>query len=177
MAVGGGVGILAAGSSALQGEHPGSSSLTLVKVGIAALTVCWVGLCFAAAISTWMLSQASRGADTYRHGSIVRNNTLDSFYIADTIYHQLLHAVIASLVFTGIRVIYALVALCTQDPYLSPINGTLVVRVLLSFLPESISALLLVAAGVLTRNVRRIATRTKLEGQKGKKQHIRTCKK
>jgi len=72
MAVGGGVGLLAAGSSALRGDHPKSSDLTLVKVGIAILTVCWIGLCFVAAVSAWMRSQASRAAATYRDGSIVR---------------------------------------------------------------------------------------------------------
>ena len=52
MAVMAGVAILAVGSSKLQsGDTNPSTDLTLVKVGIAILTVCWVALVFFAALT------------------------------------------------------------------------------------------------------------------------------
>jgi len=165
VAVGSGVGLLAAGSSALQDGHPKSSDLTLVKVGIAILTVCWIGLCFVAAVSWRMRSQASRAAATYRDGSIVRTEALHSWsgYIANIYHRQLLNAAMTTLAFIGIRVVYSLVTICTQNPVLNPISGSLAARVVLSFLPEIISTLLLVVAGILTRNVRRISKHTKAD--------------
>ncbi|KAK3390346.1 hypothetical protein B0H63DRAFT_112172 [Podospora didyma] len=159
MVVAGGIGLVASGSSALQGDHPKPSDLSLVKVGMAILTVCWVGLCFSAALSVRMRLRASRAADSvYRAGSI------------------LLNAVSASLVFLGVRVIYGLAALCTENPSLSPISGTLVARALLSFLPELASTLMLIAAGVLTRNVSRTATRATVEGKEGSGQQLRVLR-
>ncbi|KAL2196106.1 hypothetical protein P885DRAFT_61306 [Corynascus similis CBS 632.67] len=52
----------------------------------------------------------------------------------------------------GIRVFYSLVALTTRRPSLSPVTGSLAVRVVLSFLPELIATLAFVAAGMWTRN-------------------------
>jgi len=98
-------------------------------------------------------------------------------YITDKTCNQLLKFGIASLVFIGIRVIYSLVALCTQNLQISPISGSLATRVILSFLPELIGALLLIFAGILTRNVRRIATAAEIEGQRENEQYTRKSRK
>lgn len=63
---------------------------------------------------------------------------------------QLLMTVCFSMVFIGVRVLYSLVAMCTQQASLNPITGSLAVRVVLSFLPELIAAIAYVAAGVKT---------------------------
>lgn len=66
-------------------------------------------------------------------------------------------AVILALPFIGIRVLYSLVALCTRKAYLNPVTGSLTVRILLSFLPELITTLLFIAAGIRTDQVARAA--------------------
>jgi len=86
-----------------------------------------------------------------------------SGYIANIYHRQLLNAAMTTLAFIGIRVVYSLATICTQNPALNPISGSLAARVVLSFLPEIISTLLLVVAGILTRNVRRISKRTKAD--------------
>lgn len=62
-------------------------------------------------------------------------------------------SVLLSDIFNGIRVIYALVELVTQDESLNPLTGSLAIRVMLSLLPELISVLGFITAGILTRNV------------------------
>ena len=59
---------------------------------------------------------------------------------------------LAALVFSGVRIFYTLVALTTRDADLNPSTGKLAIRVVLSFLMELISALILVGAGLATRN-------------------------
>lgn len=63
------------------------------------------------------------------------------------------------LVFVGIRVIYTLVALTSNDADLNPITGTLAIRVVLSFLPELIAVLVYLVAGLLTRDIRALSER------------------
>ena len=67
----------------------------------------------------------------------------------------------------GIRVIYTLVALVTQKPYLSPTSGALAIRVLLGLLPELIVVLVYAVVGFLTRNVKHSKTsrRINVRGQ------------
>jgi hypothetical protein len=69
-------------------------------------------------------------------------------------YHvQLLSAVLVSLIFIGIRVIYTLVELVTLKPSLSPTPGSVAVRVLLDMLPELITTTIFIVTGLLTRNI------------------------
>jgi hypothetical protein len=63
-------------------------------------------------------------------------------------------AVAIGLIFVGIRVIYTLVALTSNDADLNPITGTVAIRVVLSFLPELIAVLVYMVAGFLTRDIR-----------------------
>ena len=58
-----------------------------------------------------------------------------------------------SLFFIGVRVVYSLVAMSTQRADLNPTNGSLAIRVVLSFLPELIAAIAYITAGMKTRNV------------------------
>jgi hypothetical protein len=68
-------------------------------------------------------------------------------------------AVAIGLIFVGIRVIYTLIALTSNDADLNPITGTLAVRVVLSFLPELIAILVYLVVGVLTGDIRALSER------------------
>lgn len=73
--------------------------------------------------------------------------------LIDLIHCQLLWSVLVSDIFSGIRVIYALIELVTQDKSLNPLTGSLTLRVIFSLLPELISVVAFITAGILTRNV------------------------
>ena len=66
-------------------------------------------------------------------------------------------SVALALVFIGIRVFYTLVALCTRRADLSPINGSLAIRVILGFLSELIATLIYIAAGMKTQGAANVA--------------------
>lgn len=66
---------------------------------------------------------------------------------------QLLWYAIVSLVFIGIRILYSLVAVVSQEQALSPASGKLAVRVMLSLLPELICVVILVLSGISTRKI------------------------
>jgi hypothetical protein len=53
-----------------------------------------------------------------------------------------------------VRVIYGIVSVFTQKRDLSPIYGSLAVRVVLMFLPEVLAALTMTVVGVRTRHLR-----------------------
>ncbi|KAF4951714.1 hypothetical protein FSARC_12837 [Fusarium sarcochroum] len=134
--VGAGVALLAVGLSGLQSTSPTPDDQKKVKIGLGILTASW-GLLVIQALRTTFYNPTGRR---------------DSPFIT-----HLLIAVIITLVFVGIRVIYTLIALTSNDADLNPITGTLAIRVVLSFLPELIAALILLAAGLLTRNIRSLA--------------------
>ncbi|KAJ5639908.1 uncharacterized protein N7484_007770 [Penicillium longicatenatum] len=68
----------------------------------------------------------------------------------------LLQGAIVALLFIGVRVIYNLVAVCTQRRDLSPVNGSIAVRVVLLFLPEVFATLTLIIVGLRTRHLRQL---------------------
>ncbi|KAI0380483.1 hypothetical protein F5Y04DRAFT_99237 [Hypomontagnella monticulosa] len=112
----------------------------LVKAGIVMLFVGWISL----AILTIM---------TFRHIS-----TRTSGKLADNgAGKKLLLAVAVSIPFLGIRVLERLVYYFTQNPLLDPISGSFGLRVGLEVVEEIIVTLLLVVAGVLTRNIGSVA--------------------
>ncbi|KAI5460393.1 hypothetical protein BGZ63DRAFT_246888 [Mariannaea sp. PMI_226] len=133
-----GVALLAAGASGLQGSSPSSSDENLVKVGIAILTVAWVVL------SGWAIISL-RSSGCVRSTSAQRLGTL------------LLYSVLLCIIFIGIRVIYSLVALTSNNPKINPSTGSLAIRVVLGFLPELVSALIFLAFGFYTRNIRGVS--------------------
>ncbi|EPS27172.1 hypothetical protein PDE_02115 [Penicillium oxalicum 114-2] len=126
-----GVALTAAGSAKLQAhQEPIDKADKMVKAGISILTVAWVALVGWTGLSF----HAPRG----------RNSQLAA---AGTV---LLAAVVFALSFIGLRVIYTLVALCTQKPSLNPVTGSLAIRVVLSFLPEVIATLAFILSGFQT---------------------------
>ncbi|UKZ83460.1 hypothetical protein TrVFT333_011269 [Trichoderma virens FT-333] len=142
-----GVAILATGASNLESSNvkPAdvSTDTSLVKAGIALLTLAWA---IVAIVSVWALAHPAKFPKS------------KSSTAAGT---KLLWSVLISDVFSGIRVIYSLVALVTQDESLNPLTGALTIRVLLSLLPELISVLAFITAGILTRNAAWDSSKTK----------------
>ncbi|KAF7552223.1 hypothetical protein G7Z17_g4480 [Cylindrodendrum hubeiense] len=143
----GGVALLAVGASHLQGDNPAPSDMTLVKVGLAILTVAWVILAGWAGISLRPLATLN-GPNPQRAGAI------------------LLYSVLFSVIFIGIRVIYSLVAMTSGHASINPNTASLAIQVLLQFLPELIAALSFIAAGAYTRNVRHAANAEAGRGQR-----------
>ncbi|KAF4962382.1 hypothetical protein FSARC_9548 [Fusarium sarcochroum] len=126
-----GVAILAVGASGLQSNEPTSNDSRLVKVGCAILLVAWLIL------SGWTIysARSSSSAQKSDHRSL---------------HSMLLYTVLISMIFIGIRIIYNLVALTSNNRSLNPSTGSLTIRVFLSFLPELITVLLYLAAGLYT---------------------------
>ncbi|BCR89977.1 uncharacterized protein ACHE_51175A [Aspergillus chevalieri] len=134
--VGAGVALTAAGSAKLQHhDQPIDKAEKIIKVGIVILAVCWGILVGWTALSF----RAPRG-----DGPVVRAGT------------TMLGSIACCLVLIGVRVFYSLVAICTQAAYLNPRTGTLVIRVVLGFLPELLATLVYICVGIQTRGVAKL---------------------
>ncbi|GLA40915.1 hypothetical protein AnigIFM63309_008754 [Aspergillus niger] len=72
----------------------------------------------------------------------------------------LLQGALVALAFIGVRVIYALVAVCTERKDLSPVYGLMSVRVILMFLPELFATVTMIVVGVRTRHLRELKGET-----------------
>ncbi len=77
---------------------------------------------------------------------------------------QLLYAVLFSLPFAGIRMVYSVVSILAPSKNLNPTNGAIGFRVGLSFIPELIAILAFVYVGLATHMLRRGVKNT-VEGQ------------
>ncbi|KAL1899577.1 hypothetical protein Sste5346_002979 [Sporothrix stenoceras] len=123
------------------------TSQTLVKAGAAVMVVAWLVLVFWSLIST--RTRASRDLPSYRGGSI------------------LLHAVIWTLPFNGVRLVYSVASLIlrTTHPNSSFLTST-AANVCLSVVEEILVVLILIVAGVRTRGLRKtVKTMEKYEPQ------------
>ncbi|KAL3474921.1 hypothetical protein BJX99DRAFT_230539 [Aspergillus californicus] len=127
-----GVGLTVSGAMQIYRGHPKSNSVAHWEAGTALMVVLWVFEVFWALYSV-LPSQGLKKAPRYRDETI------------------LLYASMIALIFVGIRVIYALVAVASQRRDLSPVYGTTAVRVVLVFLPEAFSTLVIISAGLMTR--------------------------
>ncbi|ATY60661.1 C6 zinc finger domain [Cordyceps militaris] len=130
--VAGATAILAVGASALQSSSPLPSDLIKVKVGITLLLIGWVVL-VGWSLQSWF-RRSTQHSEASRAG------------------RKILIGVAFALLFIGIRVVYTLVAFFSQKQSLSPVTGTLVVRIMLVLVPELVASLILIAYGWITRN-------------------------
>ncbi|BCR87616.1 uncharacterized protein ACHE_40180S [Aspergillus chevalieri] len=128
-----GVVLTAIGSSKLQSlDGSIDSAEKMVKVGIALLTAAWGILV--------VLAGLSFAASRTNYDAIVRAGTI------------LLYSACLALIFSGIRVLYTLVVLCTQKGSFILDYDTLALRVVLSFLPEVIAVIIYICAGIMTQS-------------------------
>ncbi|KAM0523130.1 hypothetical protein ACHAPE_001622 [Trichoderma viride] len=151
-----GVAIVASGASSLQSTDDkavdaskASKNASSVRTGLSLLTLAWAII---AIVSVWLLA---RPAKSPMPRSITAAGT------------KLLWAVLVSDIFSGIRVIYSLIALVTKDKNLNPQTGSLAIRVILGLIPELVSALAFVTAGLLTRHVARESQAKRSSGRNG----------
>ncbi|KAJ6119027.1 integral membrane protein [Penicillium samsonianum] len=72
----------------------------------------------------------------------------------------LLQGAFIALLFIGIRVIYTLVAVCTQQKDLSPVTASIAVRVVFLFLPEVFAALAMITVGLRARHLQELKLAT-----------------
>jgi len=77
---------------------------------------------------------------------------------------QLLYAVLFSLPFAGIRMVYSVISIVAPSKSLNPTTGAVGLRIGLSFIPELIAILALTFAGLATHTLRREVKQTR-EGQ------------
>ncbi|PYH97855.1 integral membrane protein [Aspergillus ellipticus CBS 707.79] len=131
-----GIALAVTGALDIYEGHPKSDSLTHWKAGVGLMVVAWVLVVLWAGFSLHS-SQSEKGAAGYQGGT------------------TLLQGVFITLVFVGIRVIYALIAVCTQRKDLSSTTGTVAVKAVLVFLPEALAALSMIFVGFRTKNLRR----------------------
>ncbi|KAE9366502.1 hypothetical protein N431DRAFT_487090 [Stipitochalara longipes BDJ] len=127
-----GVALVGVGSSAFKTTTPvKSSDHILAEIGLIILLLSW------GAISVWALF-------TYP----ARNNLAPT--TSRNIGTKLLYGLLATLPFTLIRLIYSIVYVFTRSSKLNPVTGSLGIRVGLSLIPELLTALIFVFAGLVT---------------------------
>lgn len=96
---------------------------------------------------------------------------LPSTLLKDTLTpFQLLWSVVVSLLFIGIRLIYTLAIFVSDKKALDPNHGSLAERVVLTLIPELITLVIFIVAGLLTRNVKQDADVRSRPHHFGKKQ-------
>ncbi|KAH6668208.1 hypothetical protein B0J14DRAFT_600067 [Halenospora varia] len=131
--------LVASGASALStstSTPPPASKLTLLKTGVVILLLAWLVLVLAALYSL-LIPRSSPSSFPSLGGT------------------RLLHAVLASLPLSGIRLAYSAASIFSGNKHLSPSTGDLGYRVCLGFLPELSVVVIFMVVGLMTRGVRR----------------------
>ncbi|KNG89878.1 integral membrane protein [Aspergillus nomiae NRRL 13137] len=134
--MGAGLGLSIGGSLQIYQGEGTPEDLSHWKVGTGLVVAVWAMEVMWALFSL-LPSQCNKYAPGYKDGT------------------KLMYGALAAIVFTGVRVLYNLVAVCTQRQDLSPVFGSIAVRVVLVFLPEVLAALSMIFAGLWSRNIRR----------------------
>ncbi|UNI22778.1 hypothetical protein JDV02_008634 [Purpureocillium takamizusanense] len=144
-----GVAMVGVGAGGLLGNTPKASDLSNVKVGMVLLEATWGVLVLWALWTLWSARGGGRKTGGSRHGGApvglaMREGSL------------LLTGTLIALFLVEISVIYMLIAEFTQRADLNIATGSLGVRVVLGFLPELLTAIVLVCVGIMTRGVGKI---------------------
>ncbi|KAE8151575.1 hypothetical protein BDV25DRAFT_171347 [Aspergillus avenaceus] len=133
--MGAGLGLSISASLKIYQGHGQEKDMNHWKTGTALIVVVWVMEVLYALFSL-LPTERRKAAPGYRDGT------------------TLLYGALVALVFGGVRVIYNLISVCTQDKRLSSVYGTMAVRVVLVFLPEALAAISMIVAGLWTRKIR-----------------------
>ncbi|KAE8382005.1 hypothetical protein BDV26DRAFT_300481 [Aspergillus bertholletiae] len=134
--MGAGLGLSIGGSLKIYKGEGTPKDLSHWKEGMGLIVAVWA-VEVAWALFTLSPSQYKKDAPGYKDGT------------------KLMYGALTAIVFAGVRVIYNLVAVCTQRKDLSSVFGSIAVRVVLVFLPEALAALSMILAGLWTRNIRK----------------------
>ncbi|KAE8422692.1 hypothetical protein BDV36DRAFT_310401 [Aspergillus pseudocaelatus] len=134
--MGAGLGLSIGGSLQVYQGKGTATDLSHWKVGTGLVVAVWA-MEVVWALFSLLPSQCKKDAPGYKDGT------------------KLMYGALVAIVFAGVRIIYNLVAVCTQRQDLSPVFGSVAVRVILVFLPEVLAALSMMFAGLLTRNIRK----------------------
>ncbi|CEJ62122.1 hypothetical protein PMG11_10632 [Penicillium brasilianum] len=125
------------GSLFIYEGHPRSGSYAEWKAGIVLTSVGWA-IQVLWSLFSLLPSNGVKGTAGYHGGT------------------ALLQGAFVTLIFIAVRVIYGLVYVFTGRRDLSPIYGSLAVRVVLMFLPEVLAAVTMIVVGLRTRHLRQI---------------------
>ncbi|MCJ1352568.1 MAG: hypothetical protein MMC33_002552 [Icmadophila ericetorum] len=132
-----------------------SSKLTTIKVGILILLSTWILIVLGTLLtlhSSRRRSQQKQKQKYHRSSSHTPEVEKKSHKLSTT----LLHTILLTLPFSGIRMIYSCFYIVKYaDISLNPVTGRVEIRVFLSVLPEMIVVAALLIAGVMTRAVRK----------------------
>ncbi|PVH85002.1 hypothetical protein DL98DRAFT_584059 [Cadophora sp. DSE1049] len=132
-----GLALVASGASSFGAkEEKNKHDEIFVKIGIMVLVVGWVLVCVWTLIS-FLPSQYNRDAPIFINGS------------------KLLCAVLFSLPFVCVRLIYSVVSIFSPSKDLNPVSGSLGLRIGLSFLMELITVIGFTLVGLATHGIRR----------------------
>ncbi|OGM44992.1 integral membrane protein [Aspergillus bombycis] len=138
--MGAGLGLSISGSLQIYQGQGTTEDLSHWKVGTGLVVAVWAMEVMWALFSL-LPSQCNKNAPGYKDGTKACNPV------------DLMYGALAAIVSTGVRVIYNLVAVCTQRKDPSPVFGSIAVRVVLVFLPEVLAALSMILAGLWSRNI------------------------
>ncbi|KAF4630269.1 hypothetical protein G7Y89_g7871 [Cudoniella acicularis] len=131
-----GLALIVCGSSAFKGGAVSSGTLALLKVGIIVLLLAWVVLIIWGLFSL-LLSQRTKDTPGFSGGTM------------------LLYAVLFSLPFASIRVLYSVLAIVAPSKNLNLMSENMGLKIGLSFIPELIAVLGFVFVGLATHNLRK----------------------
>lgn len=135
------IALVAAGAAKLNDTALPSDQLkrshALVKAGMVMLILGWLSLAAFTVATLQPLFARRPGKSAENRGA-----------------KHLLLAVTLSMPFLGIRILERLIYFFTENPELNPVTGSLGLRVGLEVIEEVIVTLLLITAGIVTRNIK-----------------------
>lgn len=131
----------------------------LLKAGIALVMLNWVLLNLGALVS-WRSRKVIRTSPGYNNGTKVSRNTIALEMMTLLTKLQLLVAVAIAIPFILIRVIYAAISLILEvDGSSSGFPRSRTAKIVMSVVPEMIVVAILLAAGIVTRDIKHSYTR------------------
>jgi hypothetical protein len=86
--------------------------------------------------------------------------------ILTTVKIQFLYAILISIPFIGLRLMDSVLGIVHPTQNLNPMTGSLGLKLGLSFIPELIAVLVLISAGILTRNVASLGSEDSWQNRK-----------
>ncbi|KAH7418092.1 hypothetical protein BKA64DRAFT_700629 [Cadophora sp. MPI-SDFR-AT-0126] len=138
-----GLALIASGASSFGAQDgKNKNDEMLIKTGVMVLVVAWI-LIAASTLISFLPSQRNRHAPIFIDGS------------------KLLYAVLFSLPFVFVRLMYSVISIFSPSRDLNPVSGSLGLKIGLSFLMELIVVIAFTFVGLATHGIRLRVERTK----------------